>query len=280
MKLFSQRKGIVSAKDSIQKESMDQDLRIGIWNVLKLFVWDSFRDNFLHENQQFHGFFQKLWMNFLKYSVDTLNDYWKTTYNEIRETYFNFKWFQIYDFLEFTVENYPGRDVNQFIKGCNIILERELSAYRFVGSTITEITSEEEIQEIEKAMADSPNTVQLHLNSALKLLGDKKSPDYRNSIKESISGVESMCKKISGDDKATLGKALTLIEKNGKVQLHSALKSAFSKLYGYTNDAGGIRHALLEEDKLDFEDAKFMLVSCSAFINYLIIKGDKAGIKF
>ena len=280
MKLFSQRNGIVSVKDSIQKESMDQDLRVGIWNVLKLFVWDSFKYDFLKQNKQFHLFFQSIWIVFLKYPVDTLNDYWKVTYGEIRETYFKFKWFQIYDFLEFTVDNYPGTNVKQFIKGCNIIFERELSAYRFVGSTITEITSKEEIQEIEKAMADSPNTVQLHLNSALKLLGDKKNPDYRNSIKESISGVESICKKISGDDKATLGKALTLIEKNGKVQLHSALKSAFSKLYGYTNDEGGIRHALLEEDKLDFEDAKFMLVSCSAFINYLIIKGDKAGIKF
>jgi len=61
--------------------------------------------------------------------------------------------------------------------------------------------------------------------------------------------------------------------------MHSALKSAFSSLYGYTSDADGIRHALLNEPNLYFEDAKFMLVSCSTFINYLIIKASKAGIK-
>ncbi len=40
------------------------------------------------------------------------------------------------------------------------------------------------------------------------------------------------------------------------------------------------RHALLDESDLDFEDAKFMLVSCSAFTNYLKGKVIKAGIDF
>ena len=51
------------------------------------------------------------------------------------------------------------------------------------------------------------------------------------------------------------------------------MKKAFTCLYGYTSDSGGIRHALTEDDVVpNFEDAKFMLVSCSAFINYLIAK--------
>ncbi len=70
---------------------------------------------------------------------------------------------------------------------------------------------------------------------------------------------------------------MRFIEK--KVELHPALKKAFDSLYGYTSDADGIRHALLDEPNLDSEDAKFMLVSCSAFINYLISKSSKAGIK-
>jgi hypothetical protein len=49
-------------------------------------------------------------------------------------------------------------------------------------------------------------------------------------------------------------------------------------MYGYTSDAQGIRHALMDEPNLSFEDAKFMLVSCSAFVNYLIAKAAKAGI--
>ncbi len=90
-------------------------------------------------------------------------------------------------------------------------------------------------------------------------------------IKESISAVESLCKIVTNDNNATLGKALNTIEK--RFELHNALKSSFSALYGYTSDSGGIRHALLEDDKeVKFEDAKFFLVSCSAFVSYLKAK--------
>lgn len=55
------------------------------------------------------------------------------------------------------------------------------------------------------------------------------------------------------------------------------METAFSKMYAYTGDAEGIRHALMEETNLGFEDAKFMLVSCSAFVNYLKAKAARAG---
>ncbi|MFH1639453.1 MAG: hypothetical protein ABIB93_03970 [Chloroflexota bacterium] len=110
-------------------------------------------------------------------------------------------------------------------------------------------------------------------------LSDKTSPDYRNSIKESISAVEAICRAITGNDKATLGEALKIIQEQGKLNLHTALKQAFSNLYGYTSDAEGIRHALLDEPNLNSEDALFMLVSCSAFINYLGSKASKTGIQ-
>jgi hypothetical protein len=39
---------------------------------------------------------------------------------------------------------------------------------------------------------------------------DREQPDYRNSIKESISAIESLCRKITGNDKGTLGLVLKL----------------------------------------------------------------------
>ena len=161
---------------------------------------------------------------------------------------------------------------NTTIEHRNIALEEEVSAYRFVEYFITEITSEEEIISIEDAIqnTDKFKGAKKHLQTSLKLLSDRKNPDYRNSIKESISAVESICKIITGDKKATLGKALGILGKKEKI--HQSLKAGFDKFYGYTSDADGIRHALLDEDNLSFFDAKFMLVSCSAFINYLIGK--------
>ena len=105
------------------------------------------------------------------------------------------------------------------------------------------------------------------MKSALEHLSRRGNPDYRNSIKESISAVESIAKEITDNPKATLGAALSKLERDQK--LHPALKQGFSNIYGYTNDEGGIRHAMLEEPNLTASDAKFFLVSCASFINYL-----------
>jgi hypothetical protein len=83
---------------------------------------------------------------------------------------------------------------------------------------------------------------------------------------------------ITGNPKVTLGDALRQLE-NKIGTLHSALRNGFNSLYAYSSDAEGIRHGMLGESGLDVEDAKFMLIACSAFINYLAAKADKAGIE-
>ena len=77
-------------------------------------------------------------------------------------------------------------------------------------------------------------------------------------------------KVLTGDSAATLGAALNVIASQGG--MHGALKASLSSLYGYTSDAEGIRHAMLEESTLTQADAKFMLVACTAFINYMLTK--------
>jgi hypothetical protein len=58
------------------------------------------------------------------------------------------------------------------------------------------------------------------------------------------------------------------------------LKRGFDSLYGYTSSADGIRHAFSDEKiNVGFDEAKFMFVACSAFVNYLKSKMVKAGIK-
>ena len=109
--------------------------------------------------------------------------------------------------------------------------------------------------------------VNAHLGRAMELLSDRTNPDYRNSIKESISAVESLAQVITGQPKATLGDALKVLKKGER--LHPALSDGFSKLYGYTSDEDGVRHAMLEEPTLTVADAKYFLLACTSFINYL-----------
>jgi len=149
-----------------------------------------------------------------------------------------------------------------------------MSAYRFVDGQITRITEKQEIAEIEEALEKSTGPVNSHVRRALELLSDRESPDYRNSVKESISAVESYVG-ITVGEKGTLGQLLKKLE--DEIGLHRALQTAFSSLYGYTSDEGGIRHALTDTEKVDFHDAKFMLVVCSAFINFSQGKVQSAG---
>jgi len=178
--------------------------------------------------------------------------------------------------------------IKAFINACNVVLERELSAYRFVGEKIIKITSEIEIKEIEEALENTKNIDKLkpvneHLKRAIELLSDRKSPDYRNSIKESISALESLCKIIINDEDATLSKALNEMKSQKIIYLDTPLDKALDnlyefghKLYGYANNYGGIRHGKSDPNSnVNFEDAKFMLLCCSSYINYLIVKVSK-----
>jgi hypothetical protein len=101
------------------------------------------------------------------------------------------------------------------------------------------------------------------------LLSKRPDADYRNSIKESISAVEALVREITGESTLNLKKL-----DNTGIVLPSVLRKAFELLYGYTNDEStGIRHALMDDTNAPGADeAVFMLVSCSAFINYLTKK--------
>ena len=279
---FSQRIGKRPIKTVLQIESIDDDLMNRLWNTIIEDFFDKFSPLSFNDEESEKGHICRLiWVEYFNYRIDEIPryDHNRLVHSDgfiqlLRSQFFQrMEWFEIYDFIEFLALVDSTDYSVGFTKQCNIALKREVAGYRIVNECILQITSEEEIKAIEDAITntDKWNSVNTHLKAAVDILADRKTPEYRNSIKESISAVESFCRILTNDDKATLGKALSEIEKTHKI--HPALKTAFSSIYGYASDSGGIRHSLLEEDKkIEFEDAKFMLVSCSAFINYLKAK--------
>ena len=275
---FSERYGYKPIKEIIQIESMDEPLRNGLWSLLKLHCWDHVRHTssgigggyYLdgYDNQKIHSLCKCLWFNYFKKPLDQLSNKWSKVLAELREYFFDCKWNEVYDFIEFVANNYERHQFKEeFMRSCNHLLEKEMSAYRFANGVVTRITEEHEVAEIEQAIETSRDPVSKHLQRALELLSDRNAPDYRNSIKESISAVESLVAITLKTDKGTLGQLIKKLE--DKIDLHPALKEAFSSLYGYTSNEGGIRHKLTEVAKPDFNDAKFMIVVCSAFINFV-----------
>ncbi len=58
---------------------------------------------------------------------------------------------------------------------------------------------------------------------------------------------------------------------------HSALQSAWVKMYGWASDADGLRHGGSKTPSVDQALAKYMLITSSAFVSYLTEKARKAG---
>ncbi len=277
---FSQKYGFKAIKNLIQKDSIDDELRNGLWNLIKMNILDKLENIYYPHVMSY--FMIPLWHNYFKLPIDTVSPFLHVNIQNIRTYYMDCPWFEVYDFIEFiatkTGLSSYGIYYDHFRKLCNDVLEREMSAYRFVGDKIAPITDEEEIAVIDEALnvTNLLTPVNIHLQVALEKLSNKKTPDYRNSIKESISAVEAICQLITKEPKATLGRCIKQIE--DAANIHPALKKSFEILYGYTSDADGIRHALMNESNLQFEDAKFMMVVCCGFINYLISKVSRAGI--
>lgn len=275
---FSQRIGKRKISSVLEKETISQELRNSLWSLILENVLNNELVDYDFDNNysKVTALYRSIWMHFFKRPIDNLpmefNNYEvdeRVAKRIIREWFFETEWDLVLDFTEFC-SVYVNHEFQEL---CNSYFKSEFSAYRFVDGKLAEINSEEEIVEIEKAInqTDKFKPVKTHLETALSLLANKKSPDFRNSIKESISAVEAFSKIITKNNKTTLGIALKEIEKKHKIP--ESLKSAFNSLYGYTSDQAGIRHALAEKDSIvDIEDARFMLVTCSAFINYLMCK--------
>ncbi|HQX90625.1 MAG TPA: hypothetical protein PKY03_09555 [Moraxellaceae bacterium] len=264
---FRERMRIVEVKSAIQTSGMSSELRNSLWNVLDIKIWR--RNNFLyhqHGEAEIYGFARDLWFGYFKQPIDTIPSRHSTdVLKAIRKYFFECEWAEVYEFVEFILSRW---NIKGLVEAVSDILAKELSGYRIIGNLFVPVTDQSEVDAVQEALNEIPYaSVQAHLRQAMSNLSRRESPDYRNSIKESISAVEAMAREMSGNSKATLGDALSVLEKSG--ELHAALRRGFSAIYGYTSDEGGIRHAMLDEPNIDVSDAKFFFVMCASFINYL-----------
>ena len=284
MPLFSERYGYIKPADVLIRENITDDIENAICSTYDL-LEDMLRnlDSYNRSDQYYVDMEMFLWTKFLN---QRRNDFYSYNGHKIVATQFvkdpNQPWNRKLDIVELSFkwlyankEKTRGMEsvANNFAKLINYEFERLNFAYRFVDKQIVEMTNKEEIRAIEQCLNQSADNVRLHMSKALELLSKRPVADYRNSIKESISAVEALMREKTGGN--TFGDAMKKLPSIG-IELPQILKSAFEKLYGYTNnEETGIRHALMTDENgysPEYEEALFMLISCSAFINYLIAK--------
>lgn len=272
VKPFSQRYGHVEVEDVFQLYGLNDQTRKAIWNCLYLEV---FGNSLLSLIAPICS--KKIWIHYFNNPADHVPNYSTDTMRQdsqltiIKRYIYGEQWYKVFDLIEsifLYVSEYRNCDLADPL---NDTFGKYGVAYRVIDGLITPISDEVEIESIEGALANNTESAKNHFTRALELMADREQPDYRNSIKESISAIESLCKKISGNEKGTLGDCLKTIEDKGHI--HPAMKRAFQQLYGYTSDQGGIRHALTDDsEEPTLEEARYMLVICSAFSNYLMSK--------
>lgn len=273
MKLFSERYNYTKPSDVIIREQITPEIQNAICSCYDR-LQDSLPKTGTYYENPYVGVEKYLWTYFLNQREGNFRD--GIRYHIVATLFLEDEhnpWYRKLDLVEVTINylyKFNQHICNKFVKQLNHEFERLNFAYRVVGTEIVEITSKEEIAAVESAMHDSATNIRTHLNKALELYAQRPVGDYRNSIKESISAVEAYCREITGEN--TLGNALNKLKEKG-LAIPPILKTAFEKLYAYTNQSDtGIRHALMDDEGTytpASEEALFMLVSCSSFINYL-----------
>lgn len=275
---FSVRHGHTQPK-KIQLKDLDEDLRNDLWNVFyACFPGETYGVRTYIPN----AIFKVIWSGFLKKPVDEFGDSETNQLGEVvshdgkkgivKDIFLSSPWYKVFDLMEFVIRALPIPEgllvKNDYINQCNAMLQQENSAYQIIRGWVAEITSKEEIESIETAMKTPYQGVNDHLEKALAFFSHRENPDYLNSIKESISAVESLIKQITG--KSGFSSGVDALGKHG-INLHVAHSEAIKNLYGFASDGDGIRHG----SKGDFLDinkntARLLLTTCSAFVNFII----------
>jgi hypothetical protein len=263
---------------AVQIDSMDDRLRWSIWNFIDGLI---VRDR--HYTSRPYEAVQDLATAVMRLPRTNVRS--TAPVHWLQPHFADAPWHLVYELLEHAVHRahaYSGGIISpaKAIAAANQILEAEHSGFRFIGGALTRVMHAVEAEGVEGALAAAKvsglDGVHEHISQALALFGKRPDPDYRNAIKEAISAVEGTVKLIEDVRGGGLQDALDALAK--KADIHKALREGLVKLYGFTSDASGIRHPLMEATTVGEEDARFMIVTCSAAVNWIITKAEKAGL--
>ena len=253
---------------------MDEPLRNALWNVLH---------DWYFKRGSNPKVAQAVWSDFLIEMVDLFDV--DAARIAARERMAEFVWSHSYDLVEF-VATISYSDVSQsvpgdlmynthaatFLEEINRVLATHMAGWHLLAGKIIPITSQTEIETVDDALAGTApisTGASHHLRAAVAALSDRAVPDYANAIRESFLAVEGVAKAIAGLPNADLEGALKAIGHRSSA-LDGGLVKGWRSMYGRLSNTDGVRHAGTLAPVFSAADARYMLVTASAFINLLL----------
>lgn len=272
-KSFSDRTGLAALGTEIQINDFSEGTRTFLQNQLLSLLDVHIRNN--SYDLDVNDFMLMIANKAFNLEADSRKFYSKDQiYNIISSVFKKGEYYEILDLIEFFSEKISFYIQNQYFEKedyCrffNSRFEEEFVGYRFVDGVIVQSIDEEANKSIEDAASTKYDIVNKHISKAVNYLSGANR-DAENSIKESVAAVEYLCNVLAGTKSFELSKAIDALDK--KKRLHPCMKSMIEKLYGFASDEEGIRHSTKAGiTKVSFNDGLFILVTCSAFINYAL----------
>ncbi|RPE78967.1 hypothetical protein EDF39_1657 [Frondihabitans sp. PhB161] len=271
--------GFTTPRTLVQRTELDKTTRIDLWNAISIV-----RENYAERYGETAEILlhTRLWLFHFHLPHDeqpSTYRVWDHIKSRVLDGTFIEAMNMLEDFLfylEPDEDSYQSSELFEWVRDAvNARLESNMVGYRVMDAQFVPFDSEVEVGAVAEALeGTAPAVAREHLKTALGLLSDRDNPDYRNSVKESITAVESLARSIAGGK--TLGEALPKLSIQG-IETHGALVNAWKGFYGYTSDAGGVRHGKDTIAKVDQAFAKYVLVICSAFVTWLTEEARIAG---
>ena len=136
---FSQRYGYTPVREIIQFESIDYPLRNKLWNLLDFYVWSD-ANSYGEYSQDLLYLCKSLMFGYFNKPIDEINKLWWKERIKIRQYFFECKWYEVYDFIEF-IKDTEG------IKSSLEILKNDLGK---INSDIEDLKNSGNVQELKK----------------------------------------------------------------------------------------------------------------------------------
>ena len=238
---FSQAQGYETLPQPLQLEQLTEEARVRMWNL----IYQS-----AVRNQAVGSVITSEWRKILSHLHSRFSllphdefDGWSYLRGQKNPVLYDWPFNTLFDFIEM-IMRHP--DCPQFFtqEMSRLFIECRL-AYAIADQgdpQIVPAATREEGQSVVAAMEQLQQTgltaAATHLAQSSQCINEG---DWLGSVRESIHAVESAARQLNPAAK-TLSPALEVLP-----GLHPALKEAFQKLYGYTSDEQGIRHALLND---------------------------------
>lgn len=286
---FSDRIGHTTPVTLLQLEGMSDSLRTRLWSVLYQNLWNLFvggaplfgdgDEGYVHRK----WIIEQYWIHHLKIPIDALRFHPERTgeyraLQRIRSQHFDTEWYEVYNTIEYIIERMDTKRSAILSREINLTLEGEVAGYRIIDRHVVPIANEAEVESVASVVAIPDGDVRRHFQRAIELLSVKPEPQFGNVIKESVSALEALAKRITQDPNATLSSAVKKIRDDEFI--HPALVEVMNKIYGFAGDASGARHSLKAgQPEPGFDEAKLILVTCASIAHYIIAKSDQPRLK-